>query len=402
MMPDSQHAVERQGTISIWGKASLVLSAVFLTIGVFSIGLVLPTLKHALAGSPQAALIPWIASIVGPAFALGSPLMGFIVEKFGYRSVYIISIIVFVASGVAPMFLDNLWLVLVLRIILGVSVAGALTAAGDGIGRLPSEQHPMLFGAQVVAGSLAGVGMYPIIGVLAESGWHMPFTVHLVGLLVLPLAFTLPRHIQSAAAKTDASPETASPKNPLAGLSLAVCLLGATIGLVSYTNSIFSPVYLGSIGILNPASASIPITVSAMGVLVMSTAYGFIHRILGTNSSFAVALLSVAIGFAFCSVATSLLGFTLSIVLVGFGLGIWQPNIYTWALQKSDAPPGRVLGFVNGAIYLAPIFFPLLAPIVIAHDGPGSIFALLAAITAIWACWFGLLSRRRKIDNFTA
>jgi hypothetical protein len=54
-------------TLSLWGKAALVLGATFVTFGLFAVGLVMPILRTAFANSPQAALVPWVATLVGPA-----------------------------------------------------------------------------------------------------------------------------------------------------------------------------------------------------------------------------------------------------------------------------------------------------------------------------------------------
>jgi MFS family permease len=397
MIANGQQDLNQHEVVSIWGKAALVLSSPFLVIGLFSVGLDLPAIKHAMAGSAQVALIPWIASVVGPAFALSSFLMGYIIEKYGYRKVYITSALVFVGAGVAPVFITNLWLVLLFRIILGLSVAGVLTASGDGIGRLPPDERPTLLGVQFMAGSLTGVGMFPIVGILANLNWHLPFVVHLFGLIVIPLAFTLPRQIKPEVTAASASPIRSAIDSMVDDLSLLVFLFGATLGFVTFVGSVFSPLYLSSIGVVNSANASVPITASALGSLAMSTVYSFIHRRIGTSGTFCVALPLVAVGLIVCGLASTLAGFTFGLILEGLGVGIWQPNLYAWAIQKNDRAPGRAFGFANGAIYSAPIFFPLFAPSVIGRDGPGSIFFLFAILTIIWACWFAVISVKSKV-----
>ncbi|MEJ0045184.1 MAG: MFS transporter [Rhodospirillales bacterium] len=132
----------------------------------------------AFAHSPQAGLVLWVASIGSPAFALASPVAGYIVARLGYRRVYLVSILLYMLAGALPALLDDLRVVLLLRLILGISVAGALTAALDGIGRLPERERATLFGLQALFGSLAAVISYPIVGDLARTSWHLPFVVN--------------------------------------------------------------------------------------------------------------------------------------------------------------------------------------------------------------------------------
>src|SRR3546814_9097378 len=77
--------------------------------------------------------------------------------------------------------LDNLYLILATRLLLGVTVAGALIAALTGIGTLPPRQRAQMFGFQSVAGAMLAIGCFPLVGAFAAIGWRWPFALHLVG-----------------------------------------------------------------------------------------------------------------------------------------------------------------------------------------------------------------------------
>src|SRR3546814_17915596 len=72
-----------------------------------------------------------------------------------------------------------------------------------------------MFGFQSVAGAMLAIGCFPLVGAFAAIGWRWPFALHLVGLLVIPVALTLPR-TRSSGTQT----ERTAPSSRLAGLSL--------------------------------------------------------------------------------------------------------------------------------------------------------------------------------------
>src|SRR3546814_11864770 len=93
-------------------------------------------------------------------------------------------------------------MILATRLLLGVTVAGALIAALTGIGTLPPRQRAQMFGFQSVAGAMLAIGCFPLVGAFAAIGWRWPLALHLVGLLVIPVALTLPR-TRSPGTKTE-------------------------------------------------------------------------------------------------------------------------------------------------------------------------------------------------------
>src|SRR3546814_4746825 len=71
-----------------------------------------------------------------------------------------------------------------------------------------------MFGFPSVAGAMLAIGCFPLVGAFAAIGWRWPFALHLVGLLVIPVALTLPR-TRSSGTKT----ERTAPSSRLAGRS---------------------------------------------------------------------------------------------------------------------------------------------------------------------------------------
>src|SRR3546814_17063277 len=115
-----------------------------------------------------------------------------LIDRFSYRTVLLFSCAAFALAGSVGGILDNLYLILATRLLLGVTVAGALIAALTGIGTLPPRQRAQIFGFQSVAGAMLAIGCFPLVGAFAAIGWRWPFALLLVGLLVFLVALPLP------------------------------------------------------------------------------------------------------------------------------------------------------------------------------------------------------------------
>jgi len=372
--------------IGLLGKVSLVLSGTFIAVGLFSIGPLVPRMGVEFAHTPQAWLVLWVASIGSPAFALASPLAGNVVARLGYRRVYLVSILLFVLAGALPALLGDLRAILLLRLLLGISVAGALTAALDGIGRLPENERATLFGWQALFGSLSAVLVYPVVGVLAQTNWNLPFVVNLFGLAVLPLALSLPHGLSRDASVTEA----ASRHGLLAGVSISLCLFAGAVGVVMFSMQMVAGFYLVSIGIPDPAKVAMPLTAMAIASMLAAGAYGFIHRLLGTTATFVVATTIVGLGLLTCATAQALSLFTCGAILMGGGIAICCANLYSAASAQSAGASGPAMGVINGTIYLAPVVLPLTVGPISAQLGTGGVFLVFAVIMLASACGFAL------------
>src|SRR3546814_15919931 len=106
-----------------------------------------------------------------------------LIDRFSYRTVLLFSCAAFALAGSVGGILDNLYLILATRLLLGVTVAGALIAALTGIGTLPPRQRAQMFGFQSVAGALLAIGCFPLVGAFAAIRCRWPFPLPLVGLL---------------------------------------------------------------------------------------------------------------------------------------------------------------------------------------------------------------------------
>src|SRR5687768_1674848 len=82
---------------------ALLGCGMFTTVGLFSPGLVLPQMeRHFAATSNVTLLTELVGTLAGFAFALGAPVAGGLVARFGCRAVFLPALMLFAAAGAAP------------------------------------------------------------------------------------------------------------------------------------------------------------------------------------------------------------------------------------------------------------------------------------------------------------
>src|ERR1700756_397260 len=201
-------------------KAGLPFILVTVFLDMLGFGIVIPVLP-ALVSSMTAdkpAQAYWYGALLasyGVAQFFSAPLLGAISDRFGRRSVLLISIFGLALNFFITAFSPWLWLLLVSRLIGGASGA-AFTVAGAYVADVTSqEERSRAFG---LLGAMFGLGFIcgPILGgLLSPYGLRLPYFVatsfsllnFLYGFFVLPES--LPRDRRSAIDFGKANPLTA-------------------------------------------------------------------------------------------------------------------------------------------------------------------------------------------------
>lgn len=355
---------------ALWG---LLLCSLFPMMGLFSIGVDLPQVAETFSGQANATfLVQMMGGSTGFAFALSSPFIGFLIERFGYRNVYLVSVTAFALVGAIPVLLDSLPLIIVSRCVLGVATAGAITAGMTGLGALPAAIRPRMFGRNAVVSSIGALISFPLVGQLAQIDWRAPFFLHLLGLIVVPMARKLPAwrlepHIVAQRQRT--------PERGL-GAPVAIVAMAAFVGLAMYVGPMFSPFYLATIGITDPRLAALPLSAMSVGSFLMTTSYGRIHARLGTAAIFAATLGSVGTGLLIAGLSPNLLLFGIGMFTVSCGLAVFTPNLGA-SISASSRSPSRGIGSAMSAMFAVQAVFPFMAQQAGALLGLSGIFLCL-------------------------
>ena len=105
---------------------------------------------------------------------------------FRTRTIAIIGLMLYVVAGTGCFFIDNLYAILVMRAILGVSV-GLIMPLSTGLLSYfyPPEEQAHLMGLSAAMNQMGGVVGTLLAGILASIEWNYAFLVYIFGLVAL-------------------------------------------------------------------------------------------------------------------------------------------------------------------------------------------------------------------------
>lgn len=390
--------------INFLGKITLLASGLPAILGLFAFGVVLPSIAAEFHAIPNAELLSQlVGGLVGLAFALSSPFVGILIERVGYRAVYFWSMLIFSFAGLSVMAIHDIYIILLTRVVIGVTVAGALVASVTGISTLPERERAQLFGLQTVVGGGIGLVSYIVIAKLAVPGWRVPFVLHALGLLLLPLILMLPKGVAAAPAGHDhggaATAATAIPTSGPAifgGLTIAFVPLALYMGMTGVMPPVFGPFYLNSISITDPTTIALPLMAAAFVAMIAAVCYGRLQLRIGINGMFALTLLVIAAGAGLSSMTRTLGEFALAQMVMSAGLAWTIANLNAAAVLAAPHGPSRALAIVNGLYYGAQALLPFAVRILESVAGPAGVFEGFAAIGLIGGLFYLYLALNER------
>jgi len=383
--PSSHGAPGGGEKLGLMAKGALLSPAIVALQGLFALGLCMPVMAKAFPKEPNAVLLcELVASVAGLTFALASPPAGRLIDRYGYRTILLWSTVLFALVGAIPAGLDNLYLILATRALLGVVVAGALGAGVVGVARMDPAAQARMFGLQSLAGGLAAIAVFPLLGTLARLNWRYVFAIHLVFLLFVPLILALPRRASAQPAITAASRET----GPAEPIPWPLVIFGGVLGMALVLPGVLLPFFMAGMGISDPRVIALPIAGAAFSSMLASAAYGSLEKRIGVVGSFAAGLPLMAVGFTVIGLSQSLGQVAAGLVLGSLGTGTVVPNLFSAVVRKAPVSPGRVVGVTNAALYGTQVLLPFVASGISRLAGPAAVFFAFAVAAGCGAVFY--------------
>jgi DHA1 family bicyclomycin/chloramphenicol resistance-like MFS transporter len=186
------HALsKRHVTVIVWTMLSLMF---IIGMCIDLVAPSLPAIAHALSVSKALAKDVIAFYLLG--FALGNFLMGFLTDAWGRQKLMRISLLLFVASSLLPIFFANIYLLLFARLMQGLTIGAVSVLLRAICADVLSPQELTNFGPLV--GVVWGLGpvLGPVIGGYLQSyfGWQagfylfslLSFVIFLVVIFILP------------------------------------------------------------------------------------------------------------------------------------------------------------------------------------------------------------------------
>lgn len=350
---------------------------------------VLPLMAQAFGGGSVGAGLSQ-AVMTAPALGLiaGGLVSAAVIKSVGALRLLMVGLAVYGLAGPAGLYLSGATPLLASRVLLGVAASFVGVASTALIAALyPPAPRARLLGFKGALGSVGGISGILIGGELGSfGGWRLPFSLYLIGWLLLILVLVSRRSASVAVTPPVAEPAAAG---GLAALWPFYVLIVAFGVVLMMTNTQLS-FLLGEIGISEPSEIGRIAVTASVGAVIGGLSYGRVRLIVGPENCFVLV-------FGIWTVGLAVLGFAGSpgVVVAGCGLagiaaGLFLPHmIATLTAVASDQVRDRAIALFFSAIFLGDFLNPFIVePMSVALTRHGAfravaVFTLLAMIVAL-------------------
>jgi MFS family permease len=362
----------------------------------------LPEMSRHFADVPDIDLLArLVVSIPTLLLALAGPVVGIAADRVGRKPLLIFALLLYAASGVLPVLLNDLHAILGSRIALGLAMGILFTLAptllADYYDDIPARRRAV---ATYAASTAAGGVLFVLLGgVMSDLHWRGPFLLYLVGLAFLPsliATVTEPRRQPPDTQKPEGTPKPA--RTPWLAV-FAIYLMVAATGGVFLQMPLNLPFLLVEIGVTQASIAGYAIAWPLALMAMCGPLFPKFRARLSNAWIYTFIAGGLAIGYALLAVADNLAVVLIALFAFGVGMSQMYANSSTWLMGLTD-PRLRtsIIGGLTTAIYLGQFVWPFVAQPIIRDAGIRNAFMVLVAILVFFALAAPLLSalaRRR-------
>jgi len=356
-------------TISLSARVVLLLGANLSITAGSSLSPVIPKMTEDFSGVPGAAFwVPLVFTLPALFVILGGPIAGYLADKLGRKPVLVLSILIGGLGGSLGVVIGSLAGILFTRALVGLSIAGTMTATNSLIADyFDGDQRTKFMGHQAAIGGLTSIVFLPLGGLISEINWRLAFLSYLPMLFLLPMALLA---IKEPAFLTENKPLKGKFKLQLDPEKYYIF----TASFFSQFSFVTVPVYIAYFlaAVLGTGGQAVGWfgAASSLFSVIAGMIYGRISR---KNQYKKIAIGNYFLffaGFVILGLGRSWVLVILGELILGFCMGLNNANLANWLSRVVDV---RVRGRANGIYatlmslgpFTAPFFF---APVISSWD----------------------------------
>ncbi|TWB40605.1 MFS transporter [Nitrospirillum pindoramense] len=342
------------------GQGVLVVLAGFLPIlAIVALSPAVPKIMERFGAVPGVGtLVPLLVTAPGLMIALTSPLMGWVVDRYGRRRLLLWATAIYGFLGIAPYFLDDLKLIIASRLALGVAEAGILTVTNTLIGDyFAHDQRRTWLTIQGLVGPVFGTSVVALSGYMTAMTWNASFLIYAVAFpIFLAMIVYIYEPVVAAAATGPGAAKVAFPWADVVITSL-VTLFSASL---YYVYIVQVGLAFGEVGVSSPQTVGLLISIASIGVFLGAALFQWLSgRFTGPQQILAFLLL-LGVGLVGIGIAGDQTTMTAAAFVQQLGAGIAIPALVLWSVSKLPAERrGRGMGVWAGCFFLGQFTSPL-------------------------------------------
>lgn len=290
------------------------------------------------------------------------------------RTLALTGLMLYVVAGAGAFFVDNIWILLVFRALMGVSV-GMIMPLSTGLLAyyFPPEEQAGLMGLSAAMNQMGGVVATFLSGVLAGISWNYAFLVYLLGLVAVVLvALFLPN--ERLKGRGSVSLSLLKRFHPsVVGMFLVMVLF-----FIYPTN--FA---LTASGTLSEMGVTLIMVGLDVGAFLVGLSFGGLMKRFASPMKY-VAPLGFAAGYLCLAAGSGLVWLLAGSALIGIANGIGVPYLNTIGSVKAGKEAATtVMPLLSAALYLGQFLSPLIVSPLASVSGT-SPYAIGVAIALLY------------------
>jgi len=331
---------------------------------------------------------------------LAAPLTGMLADRFGRRSIILVSLVGNVLAFCGYLLVPFAWLLILLRGLAGVSTAGLVPATMSIVGDLAPEDRRAQWIGIIIGSASAGHVVGPLLGgqLYDRFGFVVPFAASLataIGALLLA-GFLIPETYTAAVQRSRSRLAWSLGRRALPARSTFLMLMLITFGAMFAWAFILPQLMFYGYDDLAWTSALMGLVWSAYGVAFMLGEFA-LGRLSDRHGRKPVLLLGLVL---FLAPFVGLVAFhnlawnAVSFVLGGLGNALYDPALSASILDM--APPectAATMGLKGPAGSLGNLLGPALVVLITPLAGPRVVFLIATALVAVVTLAAGLALR---------
>lgn len=335
-------------------------------------------------------LVKLVITLPALFIVVGSPIAGFIVDRFGRKPLLLITTVLYGLAGSSGLYLDSLPAILMGRAFLGLAVAGVMVSATTLIADYYSGPARAAFmGLQAGFMGLGGVLFLTLGGALAQQSWRYPFGIYLFAWLLVPLIVGFIEEPARSSAKVNTQ-TVPVPSMPV-GVLVIVYGLTTLSQIAFYLIPVQLPFFLEALVKAVPTQSGMAIALCTLFSAIASVTYGKLKQHLEFVTFLPLIFGLMGIGYLLIGQSTGWMQVLVGLAIAGLGLGILMPNMSVWlSAAVPDAVRGRTLGGLSTAMFLGQFLSPIATQPLAKVFSLGTVYAITGGVLVLIALAFAI------------
>lgn len=325
-----------------------------------------------------------------------APIMGYLMDKFGRVKLLLLGMLIWSISGSSGFYINNIYLLLFSRLILGIGTSAIIVGIPVLIGDYYfGEKKDKALGLMGFSQTAGGAVLLVISGFFGTFGWHYSFLVYLVEIFVCFIAFFVlfePKKYEDSHNQSESRAKFDIEK------FLFIYFLGFFIFLTFFIAPVQTPYLIEEVFHKNSFEKSIIVGIIIMVSGISPLFYSFLKKRLSFFRIFFLAYCLMGFGILIMGSSKILPIFIIGGMFAGafFSISLINNISYLFSLTKTHEK-GKAYGILGACISLGQLISPLVSQTFVNIFGIAEMYIIYGIVIMIFSLTFFIKKERRFV-----